>query len=108
MLLTIAIAGFHRHRELRNLADESLTLYRRQLDAWVAWRDPRQLPDELAAIAVAAGDFRTDLPLDMLVMHLQFAHLATMLRCLADPRLSLAGEFATMLDLVCGGLEQGR
>lgn len=63
---------------------------------------------ELIAQGQAAGDFRADLPLDMLVMHLQFAHLATMLRCLADPRLSLAGEFATMLDLVCGGLEQGR
>jgi integrase/recombinase XerC len=52
MLLNAAIAGFHRHRELRNLADESLTLYRRQLAAWVAWRQPRDLGDELAQITI--------------------------------------------------------
>ena len=60
----------------------------------------------LIAEGQAAGDFRSDLPAELLAMHLQFAHLATMLRCLADPGLSLAQEFARMLDLICGGLER--
>lgn len=59
---------------------------------------------ELIAQGQAAGEFRTDLPLELLAMHFQYAHLATILRCLADDRLSLAAEFATMLDLVCNGL----
>lgn len=59
---------------------------------------------ELIAQSQAAGEFRADLPAPLLTMHFQFAHLATMLRCLSDPRLSLAAEFATMLDLVCNGL----
>lgn len=59
---------------------------------------------ELIAQGQAAGDFRTDLPAEWLAMHLQFAHLATMLRCLNDPQLSLAAEFALMLDLLCNGL----
>lgn len=59
---------------------------------------------ELIAQGQATGEFRADLPAPLLVMHFQFAHLATMLRCLSDERLSLAAEFATMLDLVCNGL----
>lgn len=59
---------------------------------------------ELIAQGQAAGEFRNDLPATLLAMHFQFAHLATMLRCLSDERLSLAAEFATMLDLACNGL----
>lgn len=58
----------------------------------------------LIAQGQATGEFRADLPTDLLAMHFQFAHLATMLRCLGDERLSLAAEFAGMLDLVCNGL----
>lgn len=63
-----------------------------------------QIFAELIAQGQAAGEFRADLPAPLLAMHFQFAHLATMLRCLSDERLSLATEFATMLDLVCDGL----
>ncbi len=59
---------------------------------------------ELIAQGQAVGDFRADLPASVLAMHFQFAHLATLLRCLSDERLSLAAEFVTMLDLVCNGL----
>lgn len=59
---------------------------------------------ELIAQGQAAGEFRTDLPAPLLAMYLQFAHLATLLRCLDDERLSLAGELAGMLDLVCNGM----
>lgn len=67
-----------------------------------------QIFAELIAQGQATGDFRGDLPASLLAMHFQFAHLATMLRCLSDGQLSLADEFATMLDLVCGGLEARR
>lgn len=60
---------------------------------------------ELIAQGQAVGEFRNDLPATLLAMYFQFAHLATMLRCLSDERLSLAAEFATMLDLACNGLE---
>lgn len=59
---------------------------------------------ELIAQGQAAGEFRTDLPAPLLAMYLQFAHLATLLRCLSDASLSLAGELARMLDLVCDGM----
>ncbi|WP_211371028.1 TetR/AcrR family transcriptional regulator [Dechloromonas hortensis] len=59
---------------------------------------------ELIAQGQAAGEFRADLPVALLAMHLQFAHLATLLRCLTDDRLALADELATMLDLVCNGM----
>lgn len=59
---------------------------------------------ELIAQGQAVGEFRNDLPAALLAMYFQFAHLATMLRCLSDERLSLAAEFATMLDLACSGL----
>lgn len=59
---------------------------------------------ELIAQGQAVGEFRNDLPAALLAMYFQFAHLATMLRCLSDERLSLAVEFATMLDLACSGL----
>lgn len=59
---------------------------------------------ELIAQGQAAGEFRADLPAALLAMHVQFAHLATMLRCLADERLSLAAEFEILVDLVCNGL----
>lgn len=59
---------------------------------------------ELIAQGQTTGEFRADLPAPLLAMHFQFAHLATMLRCLSDERLSLGAEFATMLDLVCTGL----
>ena len=59
---------------------------------------------ELIAQGQAAGEFRTDLPVALLAMHFQFAHLATLLRCLTDERLALADELATMLDLVCNGM----
>ena len=60
---------------------------------------------ELIAQGQEVGELRSDLPAGLLAMHLQFAHLATMLRCLSDPRLSLAGEFAVMLDLLFNGLK---
>lgn len=59
---------------------------------------------ELIAQGQAAGQFRNDLPAPLLATYFQFAHLATMLRCLSDASLSLAAEFATMLDLACSGL----
>lgn len=59
---------------------------------------------ELIAQGQAVGEFRTDLPVALLAMHFQFAHLATLLRCLTDERLALADELATMLDLVCNGM----
>lgn len=59
---------------------------------------------ELIAQGQAVGEFRSDLPAPLLAMHLQFAHLATLLRCLVDERLSLADELAMMLDLVCNGM----
>lgn len=59
---------------------------------------------ELIAQGQAVGDIRADLPAELLAMHFQFAHLATMLRCLADPALSLADEFAAMHELLCNGL----
>jgi AcrR family transcriptional regulator len=63
-----------------------------------------QIFAELIAQGQATGEFRADLPAPLLAMHFQFAHLATLLRCLGDERLSLAAEFATMLDLACNGL----
>lgn len=60
---------------------------------------------ELIAQGQAVGEFRADFPAALLAMHLQFAHLATLLRCLADPRLSLADELARMLELFCVGME---
>lgn len=59
---------------------------------------------ELIAQGQSAGAFRTDLPAPLLAMHFQFAHLATVLRCLADDRLALADELAAMLDLFCNGM----
>ena len=59
---------------------------------------------ELIAQGQACGEFRSDLPAALLAMHFQFAHLATLLRCLVDDSLSLAEEFARMLDLVCNGM----
>lgn len=63
---------------------------------------------ELIAQGQAAGEFRADLPAPLLAMYLQFAHLATLLRCLSDERLSLAGELAGMLELACNGMGGGR
>lgn len=59
---------------------------------------------ELIAQGQAVGEFRNDLPAALLAMYFQFAHLATMLRCLSDEHLSLAAEFSTMLDLASNGL----
>lgn len=59
---------------------------------------------ELIAQGQAAGEFRNDLPAPLLAMHFQFAHLATLLRCLADDRLPLAEELSRMLDLFCDGM----
>lgn len=59
---------------------------------------------ELIAQGQAAGDLRTDQPAPLLAMYFQFAHLATLLRCLVDERLSLRDEFARMLDLLCNGV----
>ncbi len=60
---------------------------------------------ELIAQGQAVGELRSDLPADLLAMYLQFAHLATMLRCLSDARLSLTAEFSVMLDLLCSGMK---
>lgn len=59
---------------------------------------------ELIAQGQSVGAFRTDMPAPLLAMHFQFAHLGTVLRCLADERLSLADELAAMLDLLCNGM----
>lgn len=59
---------------------------------------------ELIAQGQAAGEFRTDLPAPLLAMHFQFAHLATLLRCLVDESLALTDELAGMLDLACNGM----
>lgn len=59
---------------------------------------------ELIAQGQAAGEFRADRPAEVLATYFQFAHLATMLRCLADENLSLVGEFAGMLELILDGI----
>lgn len=63
---------------------------------------------ELIAQGQAGGEFRTDLPAPLLAMHFQFMHLATLLRCLADERLSIAAELAGMLELACNGMGADR
>lgn len=59
---------------------------------------------ELIAQGQACGDFRQDIAAPLLAMHLQFVHLATLLRWLSEDGLSLAAELARMLDLVCNGM----
>lgn len=59
---------------------------------------------ELISQGQAIGEFRTDVPAALMAMHLQFMHLATLLRCLADDSLSLPDEMAGMLDLACDGM----
>lgn len=59
---------------------------------------------ELIAQGQAAGDLRADIPAEQLAMHLQFVHLATLLRWLSTPGASLREELAGMLDLVCNGM----
>ncbi len=59
---------------------------------------------ELVAQGQTAGEFRADLPLELLVMHLQFAHLGTLLRWLTEDGLVLREELARMLDLVVNGM----
>ena len=58
----------------------------------------------LIAEGQAAGEFRSDVSAALLATHLQFAHLATLLRWLSEDGLSLADEMAQMLDLVCNGI----
>ena len=59
---------------------------------------------ELIAQGQTAGELRTDFPAAELAMHLQFVHLATLLRWLTTPDLSIAEELKRMLDLVCSGM----
>lgn len=59
---------------------------------------------ELIAQGQACGDFRQDIAAPLLAMHLQFVHLATLLRWLSEEGLSLADELASMLNLVCDGM----
>lgn len=59
---------------------------------------------ELIAQGQAAGELRSDFPAAELAMHLQFVHLATLLRWLTTPGLSIAEELKRMLDLVCNGM----
>ncbi len=59
---------------------------------------------ELVAQGQTAGEFRADLPLELLVMYLQFAHLGTLLRWLTEDGLVLREELACMLDLVVNGM----
>lgn len=59
---------------------------------------------ELIAQGQAAGKLRSDVPAAELAMHLQFVHLATLLRWLTTPGLSIADELQRMLDLVCNGM----
>ena len=59
---------------------------------------------ELIGQGQAAGEFRSDLPLELLVTHFQFAHLGTLLRWLTEDGLVLRDELARMLDLLIGGM----
>lgn len=59
---------------------------------------------ELIAQGQAAGELRTDYPAAELAMHLQFVHLATLLRWLTSPGMSIGEELQRMLDLVCDGM----
>ncbi len=59
---------------------------------------------ELIAQGQASGDLRSDIAAPLLAMHVQFVHLATLLRWLSEDGLSLSGELACMLDLVCQGM----
>ncbi len=58
----------------------------------------------LIAQGQAIGEFRSDLPLPVLVMHVQFAHLGTLLRWLTEDGLVLREALARMLDLLVGGM----
>lgn len=59
---------------------------------------------EMIAQGQLAGVFRTDMPAQVLTMHLQFAHLAVTLRWLTCDGLSLVAELEQMLDLFCNGM----
>ena len=59
---------------------------------------------ELIAQGQAAGEIRRDFPPAELAMHLQFVHLATLLRWLNTPGSQLRDELARMLELVCTGM----
>lgn len=59
---------------------------------------------ELIGQGQAAGEFRSDLPLELLVTHFQFAHLGTLLRWLTEDGLVLRDELTRMLDLLIGGM----
>ena len=59
---------------------------------------------ELIAQGQTAGEFRTDVPAALLAMQFQFVHLATLLRCLTEPGLSMEKELARTLDLFCDGM----
>ena len=59
---------------------------------------------ELIAQGQAVGEFRSDFPAAELATHLQFVHLATLLRWLTTPGLSIGVELKRMLDLVCNGM----
>lgn len=58
----------------------------------------------LIAEGQAAGEVRSDFPAAELAMHFQFVHLATLLRWLTTPGLSIREELQRMLDLLANGL----
>ena len=59
---------------------------------------------ELIGQGQAAGVFRSDVPLPVLVMHVQFAHLGTLLHWLTEDGLDLRAELARLLDLLLDGM----
>lgn len=63
---------------------------------------------ELIGQGQAAGELRADYPAAELAMHLQFVHLATLLRWLTTPGASLRDELDRMLTLVCEGMGAAR
>lgn len=63
---------------------------------------------ELIAQGQATGELRTDYPAAELAMHLQFVHLATLLRWLTTPGESIGDALKRMLELVCDGMRTPR
>lgn len=64
-----------------------------------------QMFSVLIAEGQATGEFRRDYPVELLTLHFQYAHLATLLRWLACADISLAEAFSEMLELFCHGME---
>lgn len=64
-----------------------------------------QIFTELIAQGQEAGELRSDMSAAELAGHLQFVHLAALLRWLTTPGLSIDAELKRMLDLACHGMK---